>query len=143
MSTASPQPIFRPCHPRKNVIVVPPIRDWTAAAFEARVKLIAESIARAACGKSSAYCLGTPLRDEIVTKDAASAAIAARHGRGQIAGKIQAHIITGLPGSSAIECRKASRETASVRGRTWEALANYGLEADWERASHRAASPEC
>ena len=49
-----------------------------------------------------AYCQGTPLRNEIEARDAgkleaatdyAAAAIAARHGSGEIAGKIQAHII--------------------------------------------------
>ncbi|RKU04171.1 SAM-dependent methyltransferase [Burkholderia sp. Nafp2/4-1b] len=49
-----------------------------------------------------AYCRGTPLYDEIVSRDAgliqsamdrATDAIAARHGDGPVAGKIQAHVI--------------------------------------------------
>lgn len=49
------------------------------------------------------YCLGTPLRDEIVARDAsrlaeatdvAAEVIAARFGRGPIDGKIQAHVVT-------------------------------------------------
>jgi len=48
-----------------------------------------------------AYCQGTPLRDEIVARggnpdaatDAAASAIAARHGAGEVAAKIQAHVI--------------------------------------------------
>lgn len=50
-----------------------------------------------------AYCQGTPLRNEIETRDAsrladatdiAAAAIAKRFGRGAVDGKIQAHIVT-------------------------------------------------
>ena len=49
-----------------------------------------------------AYCQGTPLRNEIEARDArlleeatdrAAQAIASRHGQGQVAGKIQAHVI--------------------------------------------------
>jgi ubiquinone/menaquinone biosynthesis C-methylase UbiE len=49
-----------------------------------------------------AYCQGTPLRNEIETRGAgkleaatecAASAIAAKHGRGEVAAKIQAHII--------------------------------------------------
>ncbi|RIX77190.1 class I SAM-dependent methyltransferase [Acidovorax cavernicola] len=49
-----------------------------------------------------AYCQGTPLRNEIEARDAsllslatdrAAEAIAARHGTGSVAGKIQAHVI--------------------------------------------------
>ncbi len=52
-----------------------------------------------------AYCQGTILRNEILARDAEKldaatdyieAAIAARHGRGEIAAKIQAHIITAV-----------------------------------------------
>jgi hypothetical protein len=50
-----------------------------------------------------AYCQGTPLRNEIETRDssrlaeatdAATEAIARRFGRGPVDGKIQAHIVT-------------------------------------------------
>lgn len=50
-----------------------------------------------------AYCQGTPLRNEIVARDAgkleaatdcAEAAIAARHGSGAVSARIQAHVIT-------------------------------------------------
>ena len=50
-----------------------------------------------------AYCQGTPLRNEIETRDAsrlaeatdiATEAIAQRFGRGTVDGKIQAHIVT-------------------------------------------------
>src|SRR3977135_1404564 len=49
-----------------------------------------------------AYCQGTPLRNEIEARDAgkleaatdhAASAIANRHGNGEVAAKIQAHII--------------------------------------------------
>jgi ubiquinone/menaquinone biosynthesis C-methylase UbiE len=51
---------------------------------------------------ATAYCHGTPLRNEIEARDAgllqlatdrAAAAIASRHGEGPVAGKIQAHVI--------------------------------------------------
>jgi len=51
---------------------------------------------------ATAYCQGTPLRNEIEARDAgkleaatdyAASAIADRHGRGEVAAKIQAHII--------------------------------------------------
>ena len=51
---------------------------------------------------ATAYCQGTPLRNEIEARDAsllqiatgrASQAIANRHGEGPVAGKIQAHVI--------------------------------------------------
>jgi hypothetical protein len=50
-----------------------------------------------------AYCQGTPLRNEIETRDAsrlgeatdiAAEAIAKRFGRGAVDGKIQAHVVT-------------------------------------------------
>jgi hypothetical protein len=52
-----------------------------------------------------AYCQGTPLRTEIEARDAgkleaatdyAAAAIASRHGSGEIAAKIQAHVIAAV-----------------------------------------------
>jgi len=51
---------------------------------------------------ATAYCQGTPLRNEILARDAnllqvatdrATEAIASRHGEGWVAGKIQAHVI--------------------------------------------------
>ncbi|MDP9603969.1 UNVERIFIED_ORG: ubiquinone/menaquinone biosynthesis C-methylase UbiE [Variovorax paradoxus] len=51
---------------------------------------------------ATAYCQGTPLRNEIESRDAnalqlatdrAAQAIASRHGEGPVAGKIQAHVI--------------------------------------------------
>jgi ubiquinone/menaquinone biosynthesis C-methylase UbiE len=51
---------------------------------------------------ATAYCQGTPLRNEIETRDAsllphatdrAAEAIASRHGRGEVVGKIQAHVV--------------------------------------------------
>ena len=53
---------------------------------------------------ATAYCQGTPLRNEIETRDAsllqlatdrAAEAIARRHGEGAVTGKIQAHVIVG------------------------------------------------
>jgi ubiquinone/menaquinone biosynthesis C-methylase UbiE len=52
-----------------------------------------------------AYCQGTPLRNEIETRDAgkleaatdhAGAAIAGKHGSGEVAAKIQAHVIAAV-----------------------------------------------
>jgi ubiquinone/menaquinone biosynthesis C-methylase UbiE len=52
-----------------------------------------------------AYCQGTPLRNEIEARDAgkleaatdcAESAIAERHGHGEVAAKIQAHVITAM-----------------------------------------------
>ncbi|NTX26009.1 methyltransferase domain-containing protein [Burkholderia pyrrocinia] len=60
------------------------------------------SCATSARDVATAYCLGTPLRNEIDARDAgllqlatdrATEAIAARHGDGPVAGKIQAHVI--------------------------------------------------
>jgi ubiquinone/menaquinone biosynthesis C-methylase UbiE len=68
-------------------------------AIETRAELSRASSARDA---ATAYCEGTPLRNEIELRDAsllglatdrATDAIAARHGEGPIAGKIQAHVI--------------------------------------------------
>jgi ubiquinone/menaquinone biosynthesis C-methylase UbiE len=58
--------------------------------------------ASAASDVATAYCHGTPLRNEIEARgagllqfatDRATAAIAGRHGEGPVAGKIQAHVI--------------------------------------------------
>lgn len=60
------------------------------------------SRALSARAAATAYCLGTPLRIEIESRDpgmlqtateSASRAIANRHGEGPVAGKIQAHVI--------------------------------------------------
>ncbi|MFP3757016.1 MULTISPECIES: class I SAM-dependent methyltransferase [Cupriavidus] len=67
--------------------------------IETREKL---SRANSARDVATAYCLGTPLRNEIEVRDAsllqhatdrAAEAIASRHGDGPVAGKIQAHVI--------------------------------------------------
>ena len=51
---------------------------------------------------ATAYCQGTPLRNEIEARDAsmleiatdrATQAITSRHGEGPVTGKIQAHVI--------------------------------------------------
>jgi len=63
-----------------------------------------EKVSRAPSARAAAtaYCHGTPLRNEIEARDAslleratdcATAAIASRHGEGPVAGKIQAHVI--------------------------------------------------
>ena len=63
-----------------------------------------EDVSRAPSARdaATAYCQGTPLRNEIEARDAgllelatdrATAAIAARHGPGPVAGKIQSHVI--------------------------------------------------
>jgi ubiquinone/menaquinone biosynthesis C-methylase UbiE len=63
-----------------------------------------EDISRAASARdaATAYCHGTPLRNEIEARDAsllplatdrATEAIVSRHGGGPVAGKIQAHVI--------------------------------------------------
>jgi len=67
--------------------------------IETREEVSRSPSARAA---ATAYCQGTPLRNEIEARDAsllqiatdrASQAIASRHGEGPVAGKIQAHVI--------------------------------------------------
>ena len=63
-----------------------------------------EEVSRAPSARdaATAYCHGTPLRNEIEARDAslvqlatdrATQAIASRHGEGPVAGKIQAHVI--------------------------------------------------
>lgn len=63
------------------------------------------SHAASARDAATAYCQGTPLRNEIEARDArllahatdsATAAIARRHGDGPVAGKIQAHVIVAM-----------------------------------------------
>jgi len=72
---------------------------FTHIAIETREALSHAATARAA---ATAYCQGTPLRNEIEARDAsllqhaidrATEAIARRHGDGPVAGKIQAHVI--------------------------------------------------
>ncbi|QSI78030.1 class I SAM-dependent methyltransferase [Niveibacterium microcysteis] len=81
------------------------IRDDLRRAGFADIKIeTREEVSRAASAHdaATAYCQGTPLRNEIETRDAsllqyatdrAAAAIANRHGNGPVAGKIQAHVI--------------------------------------------------
>ena len=72
---------------------------FTAIEIETRAE---QSRAASARDVATAFCQGTPLRNEIEARDAsrlqlatdrATAAIAARHGNGPVAGKIQAHVI--------------------------------------------------
>jgi SAM-dependent methyltransferase len=72
--------------------------------------IVIETRAKVSCAASArdaatAYCLGTPLRNEIEARDAsllqratdrATEAIASRHGEGPVAGKIQAHVIVAV-----------------------------------------------
>ena len=79
--------------------------DLASAGFAAPAQistLAARSGARSPQVPAIAYCQGTPLRNEIVTRgpsrlgeatDIAAEAIARRFGRGAVDGKIQAHII--------------------------------------------------
>ena len=72
---------------------------FTNIAIETRAEVSRAPSARDA---ATAYCQGTPLRNEIETRDAgllplatdrATEVIARRHGDGPVAGKIQAHVI--------------------------------------------------
>lgn len=72
---------------------------FAGIAIDTRAKVSRAPSARAA---ATAYCHGTPLRNEIEARDAsllelatdrATQAIASRHGEGPVAGKIQAHVI--------------------------------------------------
>ena len=72
---------------------------FSGVAIETRAEQSRASSARIA---AVAYCQGTPVRNEIETRDAgkleaatnyAAAAIADRHGSGAVAAKIQAHVI--------------------------------------------------
>ena len=81
------------------------IRDDVSRAGFADIKIeTREEVSRATSARevATAYCQGTPLRNEIESRDAslmqlatdrATAAIASRHGEGPVAGKIQAHVI--------------------------------------------------
>ena len=66
-----------------------------------------EKVSRASSAReaATAYCQGTPLRNEIEARDAsllefatdrATVAIAQRHGNGPVAGKIQAHVMAAV-----------------------------------------------
>jgi len=72
---------------------------FTGIAIETRAEVSRAASARDA---ATAYCQGTPLRNEIEARDAgllqlatdrAAQAIARRHGDGPVAGKIQAHVV--------------------------------------------------
>jgi SAM-dependent methyltransferase len=81
------------------------IRDELGRAGFAQVEIETRaetSRAPSAREAATAYCQGTPLRNEIEARDAsllqlatdrATQAIASRHGEGPVAGKIQAHVI--------------------------------------------------
>jgi ubiquinone/menaquinone biosynthesis C-methylase UbiE len=87
---------------------IPRIREdlhragFTDIAIETHQKLSRAPSARDA---ATAYCQGTPLRNEIEARDAsalqratdcAASAIASRHGEGPVAGRIQAHVIVAV-----------------------------------------------
>ena len=78
--------------------------DLTRAGFADIEIETREEMSRAPSARdaATAYCHGTPLRNEIEARDAsllalatdrATQAIASRHGEGPVAGKIQAHVI--------------------------------------------------
>ena len=81
------------------------IRDELSRAGFADIRIeTREEVSRAPSARdaATAYCQGTPLRNEIEARDAsllelatdrATEAIASRHGEGPVAGKIQAHVI--------------------------------------------------
>jgi SAM-dependent methyltransferase len=82
-------------------------RDLESAGFSGVVIETTEEQSRAASPRqvAVAYCQGTPLRNEIevhgankleAATDYAASAIAGRHGDGEVAAKIQAHIITAV-----------------------------------------------
>lgn len=81
-------------------------RDLASGGFAASARIAtvaARSRAKSARDPAIAYCQGTPLRNEIEARDAsrlgeatdlATEALARRFGRGEVDGKIQAHVIT-------------------------------------------------
>jgi ubiquinone/menaquinone biosynthesis C-methylase UbiE len=81
-------------------------RDLAAAGFGARARIEtipAMSRAESARVVATAYCLGTPLRNELNERnparlgeavDAATEAVAEQFGRGAVEGKIQAHVVS-------------------------------------------------
>ena len=81
-----------------EAILLNPV-DFANIEIETREEVSRASSAHAA---ATAYCQGTPLRNEIEARganlqqlatDRATEAIARRHGEGPVAGKIQAHVI--------------------------------------------------
>jgi SAM-dependent methyltransferase len=84
-------------------------RDLARAGFASAPRIstvAARSRAGSARAPAAAYCLGTPLRDELVARsapgldaatEAAAQAIAARFGPGPVDGRIQAHLVTVRP----------------------------------------------
>jgi hypothetical protein len=84
------------------------IRDeLSGAGFSGIAIETLEDVSRASSAgvAAAAYCQGTPLRNEIEARDPgllqaatdhAAEAIAGRHGRGPVAGKIQAHVIVAV-----------------------------------------------
>jgi ubiquinone/menaquinone biosynthesis C-methylase UbiE len=75
---------------------------FSSVVIETRAKLSRASSPR---HPAIAYCQGTPLRNEIEARDAgkleaatdhAASAIANRHGNGEVAAKIQAHVIVAM-----------------------------------------------
>jgi ubiquinone/menaquinone biosynthesis C-methylase UbiE len=97
-----PRFLARTPHGYHDVVV---IREDLRRAGFARIEIEtreAMSRARSARDAATAYCHGTPLRNEIEARDAgllglathrAAQVIAERHGDGEVAGKIQAHVI--------------------------------------------------
>jgi ubiquinone/menaquinone biosynthesis C-methylase UbiE len=82
-------------------------RDLEQAGFSSVVieTRAAQSRASSPRHPAVAYCQGTPLRNEIEARDAgkleaatdhAASAIASRHGNGEVAAKIQAHVIVAV-----------------------------------------------
>jgi SAM-dependent methyltransferase len=81
-------------------------RDLANGGFVARPRIVsvtARSRARSPRAAAIGFCQGTPLRDEIATRDAsrmdeaigvAEEAIARRFGRGEVDGKMQANVVT-------------------------------------------------
>lgn len=82
-------------------------QELTDAGFGAVVveTVTAQSVASSALIAAKGYCHGTVLRTEIETRDAggleeatnrAASVIAARHGDGEVRGRIQAHVVTAI-----------------------------------------------
>ncbi|WP_417283424.1 class I SAM-dependent methyltransferase [Comamonas sp.] len=87
--------------------------DLSHAGFASiEIKTIAKvSHSPSAAAVAAAYCLGTPLRNEIESRDPgllqlaterATEAIARRHGQGPVAGKIQAHMIVATKSAATV-----------------------------------------
>lgn len=82
-------------------------RELLAAGFSHIEITTLENVSRAPSARhpATAYCQGTPLRNEIEARDAtllahatdtAAKTIAGRHGAGEVAAKIQAHVIVAM-----------------------------------------------